>query len=57
LQPGTIVITRMLGALLAAMSMQVVIDGVKGTGLIGCANLPCFLCLHCETNQPFRLAR
>jgi multiple antibiotic resistance protein len=32
---GTIVITRLLGMLLAALSVQFVIDGVKGTGLIG----------------------
>lgn len=31
---GTIVITRLLGMLLAALSVQFVIDGVKGTGLI-----------------------
>ncbi|MES2143276.1 MAG: MarC family protein [Pseudomonadota bacterium] len=32
---GTIVITRLLGMLLAALSVQFVIDGVKGTVLIG----------------------
>jgi multiple antibiotic resistance protein len=32
---GTIVITRLLGMLLAALSVQFVIDGIKGTGLIG----------------------
>ncbi len=32
---GTVVITRLLGMLLAALSVQFVIDGVKGTGLIG----------------------
>ncbi len=32
---GTIVITRLLGMLLAALSVQFVIDGVEGTGLIG----------------------
>lgn len=31
---GTIVITRLLGMLLAALSVQFVIDGVKGTGLL-----------------------
>ena len=31
---GTVVITRLLGMLLAALSAQFVIDGVKGTGLI-----------------------
>ena len=32
---GTIVITRLLGMLLAALSVQFVIDGIRGTGLIG----------------------
>lgn len=32
---GTIVITRLLGMLLAALSVQFVIDGIIGTGLIG----------------------
>ena len=32
---GTIVITRLLGILLAALSVQFVIDGIRGTGLIG----------------------
>ncbi|MDQ2065601.1 MarC family protein [Xinfangfangia sp. CPCC 101601] len=32
---GVIVITRLLGMLLAALSVQFVIDGVKQTGLIG----------------------
>jgi multiple antibiotic resistance protein len=31
---GTIVITRLLGMLLAALAVQFVIDGIKGTGLI-----------------------
>lgn len=31
---GTVVITRLLGMLLAALSVQFVIDGVKGTGLL-----------------------
>jgi len=31
---GTIVITRLLGMLLAALSVQFVIDGIKGTGLV-----------------------
>ena len=32
---GTEVITRLLGMLLAALSVQFVIDGIRGTGLIG----------------------
>ena len=32
---GIVVITRLLGMLLAALSVQFVLDGVKGTGLIG----------------------
>lgn len=32
---GTLVITRLLGMLLAALSVQFVIDGIRGTGLIG----------------------
>ncbi|EEW24320.1 MarC family protein [Rhodobacter ferrooxidans] len=32
---GTMVITRLLGMLLAALSVQFVIDGIRGTGLIG----------------------
>lgn len=32
---GITVITRLLGMLLAALSVQFVLDGVKGTGLIG----------------------
>jgi multiple antibiotic resistance protein len=32
---GTMVITRLLGMLLAALSVQFVIDGIVGTGLLG----------------------
>ncbi|MDO5648062.1 MarC family protein [Paracoccus sp. (in: a-proteobacteria)] len=32
---GTMVVTRLLGMLLAALSVQFVIDGIKGSGLIG----------------------
>ncbi len=32
---GTVVITRLPGMLLAALSVQFVIDGIRGTGLIG----------------------
>jgi multiple antibiotic resistance protein len=32
---GTVVITRLLGMLLAALSVQFVIDGIIGTGLLG----------------------
>jgi multiple antibiotic resistance protein len=31
---GTVVITRLLGMLLAALSVQFVIDGIIGTGLM-----------------------
>ena len=30
---GTLVVTRLLGMLLAALAIQFVIDGLKGTGL------------------------
>lgn len=32
---GTLVVTRLLGMLLAALSIQFMIDGLKGTGLFG----------------------
>lgn len=32
---GIVVITRLLGMLLAALSVQFVLDGIKGTGMIG----------------------
>ncbi|ABA79056.1 NAAT family transporter [Rhodobacter sphaeroides] len=32
---GTLVITRLLGMLLAALSVQFVIDGIRGSGLLG----------------------
>ena len=32
---GTMVVTRLLGMLLAALSIQFIIDGLKGTGLFG----------------------
>ena len=32
---GTLVVTRLLGMLLAALAIQFVIDGLKGTGLFG----------------------
>ena len=31
---GIVVITRLLGMLLAALSVQFVLDGIKGTGMI-----------------------
>ncbi len=34
---GIVVITRLLGMLLAALSVQFVLDGIRGTGFLGTA--------------------